>query len=200
MNPLRSVRGSLAAGFILALALAWLLAPTSFHELGLARWLHLLSGIVWVGLLLYFNAVQTPALAAAMSDNNGAAAAAIQRYAAPRALSWFRWASILTWLTGAWYLGRSGNFIGAFTLGAGGAAFNAYQFIIGAGAWLGTIMLFNVWVLIWPNQKKILGIVSASDEEKARAKKVAGYASRVNLLLSVPMIMCMASATHGLPL
>jgi uncharacterized membrane protein len=72
--------------------------------------------------------------------------------------------------------------------------------IIGVGAWLGTIMLFNVWVLIWPNQKKILGIVSATDEEKAKARNVAFLASRTNTLLSIPMIMCMLGASHGLPL
>jgi uncharacterized membrane protein len=72
--------------------------------------------------------------------------------------------------------------------------------VIGTGAWLGTIMLFNVWVLIWPNQKKILGFVPASDEEKARARKVAGTASRINFVLSIPMLLCMASASHGLPL
>ena len=199
MNPLNSVRGSLAAGFVLALVLALLIAPTGFHELGFARWLHVISGIVWVGLLFYFNAVQVPALAAAAGDKGGPGGAGILRYAAPLALNWFRWASILTWLTGAWYLGRSGNLVGAFTLGAGNDSFDPYQLVIGIGAWMGTIMLFNVWVLIWPNQKKILGFVTASDDEKARAKKVAGNASRVNLLLSVPMLMCMASATHGLP-
>ena len=74
-----------------------------------------------------------------------------------------------------------------------------YLLIIGIGAWLGTIMLFNVWGLIWPNQKKILGIVAATDEQKAKARKIAGIASRVNFVLSIPMLMCMAGATHGLP-
>ena len=78
--------------------------------------------------------------------------------------------------------------------------FRSYELTIGVGAWLGTIMLFNVWVLIWPNQKKILGIVSASDEQKAKARKIAALASRTNTMLSIPMILCMASASHGLPL
>ena len=77
---------------------------------------------------------------------------------------------------------------------------NYYQLVIGIGAWLGTIMLFNVWVLIWPNQKKVLGLVPAGDEEKARARTVAMLASRTNFVLSVPMLLCMGSATHGLPL
>ena len=89
--------------------------------------------------------------------------------------------------------------IGAFALGMGGDEFNAYQFVIGVGAWLGTIMLFNVWVFIWPNQKKILGIVAATDDEKAKARKVALYASRTNFILSIPMLMCMGGQSHGLP-
>jgi uncharacterized membrane protein len=167
--------------------------------LSLARWLHIVSGITWIGLLYYFNLVQIPALAAAASDKGGPGGAGISKYVAPRALLWFRWAALATWLTGAWYLGRSGNFVGAFTLGLGSDPANYYQLIIGIGAWLGTIMLFNVWVLIWPNQQKILGLVPASDEEKARARKVALLASRTNFVLSVPMLLCMGSATHGLP-
>jgi uncharacterized membrane protein len=79
----------------------------------------------------------------------------------------------------------------------GGEQVNTYQLVIGIGAWLGTIMLFNVWVLIWPNQKKILGIVQATDDEKAKARKTAGLASRTNFVLSIPMLMCMAAAGHG---
>src|SRR5207244_3077924 len=125
--------------------------------------------------------------------------AGVTKYVAPRALFWFRWGAVATWLGGAWLLGRAGKFVGAFTLGAGVDDPTHYFLIIGTGAWLGTIMLFNVWVLIWPNQKKILGVVAATDEEKARARKVAGMASRVNFVLSIPMLMCMAAASHGLP-
>ena len=96
----------------------------------------------------------------------------------------------MTWLAGAALLGS--NFVSAFTLQKGFAG-------IGIGAWLGTIMLFNVWALIWPNQQKILGLKPASDEEKARARKVAMLASRTNFVLSIPMLLCMGSATHGLP-
>ena len=199
MNPLNSVRGAITAGFVAALVLTLLIGPTAFGELSLARWLHIVSGITWIGLLYYFNLVQIPALAAAASDKGGPGGAGISKYVAPRALLWFRWAALATWFTGAWYLGRSGNFMGAFTLGLGSDPANYYQLIIGIGAWLGTIMLFNVWVLIWPNQQKILGLVPASDEEKARARKVALLASRTNFVLSVPMLLCMGSATHGLP-
>jgi len=200
MNPLLTVRGAITTGFVAAVVLSLLISPTSFGELSLARWLHIVSGVLWIGLLYYFNLVQIPALAAAAKDKGGPGGAAITRYVAPRALLWFRWAALATWFTGAWYLGRSGNFTGAFTLGLGGDGVNYYQLIIGIGAWLGTLMLFNVWALIWPSQKKVLGLVPASDEEKARARKVAMLASRTNFVLSIPMLLCMGSATHGLPL
>jgi len=199
MNPLLSVRGAITAGFVVAVALSLAIGPTAFGELSLARWLHIVSGITWIGLLYYFNLVQIPALADAASDKGGPGGAGISKYVAPRALLWFRWAAAVTWFTGAWYLGRSGNFAGAFTLGLLGDPINYYQLVIGIGAWLGTIMLFNVWVLIWPNQQKVLGLVPATDEEKLRARKVALLASRTNFVLSVPMLLCMGSATHGLP-
>lgn len=158
-------------------------------------WLHVLAGITWIGLLYYFNFVQVPAVAEAAGDSEGPGPAAISKYVAPRALLWFRWGALATWITGAIALEFSGaGFIAAFTL-SGGAAIK----IIGIGAWLGTIMLFNVWVLIWPNQKKILGLVTASAEEIAKAKNIALMASRANTMLSIPMIMCMVGFTHGLP-
>jgi uncharacterized membrane protein len=202
MNPLTTVRGAITTGFVLAVIVLVImpfagLSPGQFHELGLARWFHILTGIMWIGLLYYFNVVQIPALAVAGADKGGPGGAGISKYVAPRALWWFRWAAVFTWLTGAWYLGRNGNFINAFSLGHGFQ--DQYGAIIGIGAWLGTIMLFNVWVLIWPNQKKVLGIVSATDEEKAAARKTATLASRTNFALSVPMLLCMGSASHGLP-
>jgi uncharacterized membrane protein len=199
MNPLNTVRGAITTGFVVAVVLALLIAPTGFLELGLARWLHILSGVMWIGLLWYFNVVQIPALAAAAADKGGPGGAGVTKYVAPRALLWFRWAALATWLTGAWYLSRSGNFLGAFTLGMGSDPVNYYQLVIGLGTWMGTIMLFNVWVLIWPNQKKVLGLVPATDEEKAAARRTALLASRTNFVLSIPMLLCMGSATHGLP-
>jgi uncharacterized membrane protein len=199
MNPLNTVRGAITTGFVIAIVLALLIAPTTFHELGLARWLHIVAGICWIGLLFYFNLVQIPGLADAGADKGGPGGAGISKYIAPRALFWFRWAAVVTWFTGAWYLGRSGNFVGAFTLGLGGDAVNYYQLVIGIGAWLGTIMLFNVWALIWPNQKKVLGLVPATDDEKAKARRTAMLASRTNFVLSIPMLLCMGAATHGLP-
>lgn len=160
------------------------------NMLSLIIWLHVLAGITWIGLLYYFNFVQVPAMAAATADKEGPGPAAIGKYVAPRALLWFRWGAVATWLTGAWGLEKLGGFTTHF-FATGGVT------IIGLGAWLGTIMLFNVWVLIWPNQKKILGMVQASPEEIASAKKVALMASRTNTLLSIPMIMCMVAYGHG---
>ena len=197
MNPLNSVTGAVVTGVVLALIVTFGIMPTDFNELSLARWLHIVSGIMWIGLLYYFNAVQIPALAVAAADKEGPGGAGVLKYVAPLALVWFRWAAVATWLTGFWYLARNGQLLNAATLGSAGE--NYYGLVIGTGAWLGTIMLFNVWVLIWPNQKKVLGIVSATDEEKAKARRIATLASRINFVLSIPMLLCMGSASHGLP-
>ena len=197
MNPLTSVKGAITTGVILAVLLIAGLNTGAFNELSLARWLHILAGITWIGLLYYFNLVQIPGVALANADKGGPGGAGVNKYIAPRALFWFRWGAVVTWLTGAWYLTRESKFLSALTLGNLGE--DRYGLIIGIGAWLGTIMLFNVWVLIWPNQKKVLGIVSATDEQKAAARKVAMLASRTNFVLSIPMLLCMGSALHGLP-
>lgn len=146
----------------------------------IARWIHFLAGITWIGLLYYFNLVQVPALKDAAADGT---AAGITKHVAPRALFWFRWSALVTWLAGAALLGA--GFTAAFTLQPEMAP-------IGIGAWLGTIMLFNVWGLIWPNQKKILGMKPATDEEKAKARRVAFLASRTNMMLSIPLLFFMA--------
>ena len=139
MNPLNSVRGAITTGFILAIVIMIIVAALglstgSYYELGLVRWLHILSAIVWIGLLFYFNLVQTPGLAAAAADKGGPGGAGIAKYIAPRALLWFRWGAVATWLTGAWYLRRTLNFANALTLGHGGR--DQYGLIIGIGAWL----------------------------------------------------------------
>jgi uncharacterized membrane protein len=192
MILLNNHRYALITGIVLAVILAFLMGGSHFYELGLARWFHIVSGVFWIGLLYYFNVAQTPALADAAADKGGPGGAGVTKYVAPRALFWFRWAALATWIGGAWLLMKQGTFVNAFTLGEGSQ-------VIGVGAWLGTIMLLNVWGVIWPNQKKILGIKPASDEEKARARKTAGLASRVNFVLSIPMLMCMAGQSHGLP-
>ena len=203
MHPINSVKGAITAGVVLAVIIGVSLSTLAgmnpgFHPVRIDRWLHILAGITWIGLLYYFNFVQTPGLAAAAADKGGPGGAGVTKYIAPRALLWFRWAAVVTWLSGAAYLmtgygnGNLGGIVSAFTLQPGART-------IGVGAWLGTIMLFNVWVFIWPNQKKILGIVPATDEQKAAARKVAGTASRINVILSLPMVMCMGGQMHGLP-
>jgi len=166
------------------------------------RWLHIVAGVMWIGLLYYFNFVQVPALASATSEasSGGPGPAAISKYVAPRALFWFRWAALVTWLSGAIYLQQSQYGLhNAFTLGLTAETPNLSTACIGLGAWLGTIMLLNVWGLIWPNQKKVLGIVQATDAEKAKARRVAFLASRTNTMLSIPMLMFMQAGAHGLP-
>ena len=203
MNPLKSVAGTIIGGIVLAVILV--LATMGDHMVGanpvnsVMIWLHVLSGITWIGLLYYFNFVQVPALADAAADDGGPGGAGITKYVAPRALWWFRWAALLTWLTGAAFLLHRGQFDDAFALGMLANSSNPpYELTIGIGAWLGTFMLFNVWVLIWPNQKKILGMVEASADEIAKARKVAFMASRSNTLMSIPLVMSMVGAGHGI--
>ena len=190
MNPLNSVNGTIISGIALAVLLGLVTGGVAPVEASLIVWIHVLAGVTWIGLLYYFNFVQVPALAEAVADEGGPGGAGIAKYVAPRALWWFRWAAVVTWLSCALYLWRLGIFADAFMLTSAG-------FTIGVGAWLGTIMLFNVWVLIWPNQKKILGIVDASAEEIGKAKRVALLASRTNTLLSLPMLMSMVGFGHG---
>ncbi|MFM1866423.1 MAG: hypothetical protein RIQ57_1033 [Pseudomonadota bacterium] len=149
----------------------------------IVRCVHVIVGVAWIGLLYYFNFVQVPALKNANADGT---ASGITKHVAPLALLWFRWAALATWIAGAALLGA--NFVPAFTLSGGYEA-------IGLGSWLGTIMLFNVWVLIWPNQQKILGLKPASDSEKTSARRIAFLASRTNTMLSIPMLFLM---TNGL--
>ena len=200
MNPLKSIGGTIIGGVVLA-ALIVLFLPGE-HIVGvtmksLVIWLHVLSGVTWIGLLYYFDFVQVPALGEAASDEGGPGGAGIAKYVAPRALWWFRWGALATWLTGVTYLHLNGQLHQAFTLGLLGDAPNPYANMIGVGAWLGTIMLLNVWVLIWPNQKKVLGMVEATAEEVAKAKNIAFMASRSNTLMSIPMVMSMIGPGHG---
>ena len=200
MNPLKSIWGTIISGIVLSVIIIFALGPSgTVNPWEFWVWAHVLVGITWIGLLYYFNFVQVPGVAKALAEaeGGGPGPAAINKYIAPTALLWFRWAALATWLTGALALeamhaGEGSGVVAAFTFQEGFR-------IIGMGAWLGTIMLFNVWVLIWPNQKKILGIVQASPEEIAKGKVVALMASRTNTLLSIPMILGMTAQGHGLP-
>jgi uncharacterized membrane protein len=150
------------------------------------RWLHVMSGVMWIGLLWYFNFVQTPSMPKIPDDQKPA----IGKVIAPAALFWFRWAALATVITGALVAGMNGYLGQALALNKGVHA-------IGIGMWLGLIMAFNVWFIIWPNQKKALGIVQVTPEEKAAAAKLAGMTSRINTMLSIPMLFCMVAQSHG---
>ena len=158
-----------------------------FIQYGIGRWVHIMAGVMWIGLLYYFNFVQVDALKKAAADTPPSGAG-ITKHVAPRALFFFRWAAVVTVLAGMMILGDRLD---------DALFFKERAYVpIGIGAWLGLIMLFNVWVLIWPNQKKILGIVAATDDEKAKARRVAFLASRTNVMLSMPMLFFMSfSAT-----
>ena len=198
MNPLKSVSGALITGVILMVIISLLLPASADVTISLAsldRWLHVVSGVFWVGLLYYFNVVQIPGLAAGLADKGGPGNAGIVKYIAPRALLWFRWGAVVTVVSGVLLM--------EFTYGGGGLMkglmFREGFATIGVGAWLGIIMLFNVWVFIWPNQKKVIGVVPATDDEKAKARATATMVSRINFILSIPMLMAMGGQSHGLP-
>jgi uncharacterized membrane protein len=194
MNPLKTTTGTIVAGVVLTVAIG-LVNGVDFSDLTFLVWIHVFAGIIWIGLLYYFNFVQVPALAAAAADTGGPGGSGISKYVAPRALAWFRWGAVVTWLSGAAALLRYGIFDDAFMLGLNeNAPGNAW--VIGVGAWLGTIMLLNVWGLIWPNQKKVLGLVEATADEINKARRTAFLASRINTMLSVPMLASMVGYGH----
>ena len=150
------------------------------------RWLHVMSGVMWIGLLWYFNFVQTPSMPKIPDEQKPA----IGKVIAPAALFWFRWGAMATLVTGLILAGMNGYLVQALTLNKGVHA-------IGIGMWLAIIMWFNVWFIIWPNQKKALGIVQVSAEEKAAAAKLAGMTSRINTMLSIPMLFCMVAQQNA---
>ena len=188
MGFINSVKGKILIGFILAIIVYVSFRGTAeavgLTHYGTTVWLHVLAGIVWIGLLYYFNFVQVPGMGQALADTDGPGPAAIGKYIAPRALLWFRMAAATTLLLGLVLLGTTGSIGSAYMLAPG------YQ-VIGLGTWMGTIMAFNVWFIIWPNQQKILGMKEATAEEIATAKKNAALASSINVILSVPMLLTM---------
>ena len=156
----------------------------------LFRYLHVVSGVMWIGLLWYFNFVQIPSMPKIPDEQKPA----ITKVIAPAVLFWFRWAALSTIITGLIVAYLNGYIHEALALGIGSGGGKSTT--IGIGMWLGLIMAFNVWVIIWPNQKKVLGIVDATPEEKPVALKKAVMASRINTLLSLPMLLCMVAAQN----
>ena len=156
----------------------------------LFRYLHVVSGVMWIGLLWYFNFVQIPSMPKIPDEQKPA----ITKVIAPAVLFWFRWAALSTIITGLIVAYLNGYIHEALALGIGSGG--GKNTAIGIGMWLGLIMAFNVWVIIWPNQKKVLGIVEVVPEEKAISAKKALIASRTNTLLSLPMLLCMVMAQN----
>jgi len=150
------------------------------------RWLHVLSGVMWIGLLWYFNFVQMPSMPKIPDEQKPA----IGKVIAPEALFWFRWAALATIVTGLLLAWMNGYIVQALSLQKGAHA-------IGIGMWLGLVMAFNVWFIIWPNQQKALGMVPVSPEEKTAAARKATLTSRFNTMLSIPMLFCMVAQQNG---
>ncbi len=159
----------------------------------LVRWLHVLSGIMWIGLLWYLNFVQTPQMAK-IPDN---LKPAISGHIAPAVLFWFRWAALSTVIFGLLLAHLNPAYSPMDVLGLGVGSGQPTFALLGIGMWFGLIMAANVWFIIWPNQKKVLGMVEASKEAKAAAAKTAGMASRINTLLSIPMLFAMVAAQNS---
>ena len=156
----------------------------------LFRYLHVLAGIMWIGLLWYLNFVQIPSMPKFTDEQKPA----ITKIIAPAVLFWFRWAALATIITGLIVAYLNGYVHQALALGIGSGG--GKNTAIGIGMWLGLIMAFNVWFIIWPNQKKVLGIVEATPEEKPVALKKAVIASRINTLFSLPMLLSMVAAQN----
>ncbi len=189
---LQSLNNTVIAGVVLAVILFIMYWAQGYSGADFGpfffRWLHVLSGVMWIGILWYFNFVQIPSMPKIPDEQKPA----ISKVIAPSALFWFRWAAMATIVTGLILAWMNGYIVDAIALGItdGEAGHTA----IGIGMWLGAIMWFNVWFIIWPNQKKALGIVEVSADEKAAAARTAMLFSRTNTLLSIPMLFAMVSA------
>ena len=193
-NILSSLLKTVISGFILLFIIMLIISSTSEFYFDYSylsfffRWIHVLSGVMWIGLLWYFNFIQIPSMPKIPNEQKPA----ISKFIAPEALFWFRWAALSTLVTGL-ILGHINGYLhDALKLDTS----NGKHLMIGIGMWLGTIMAFNVWGIIWPNQKKALGLVEASAEQKAAAAKKAMLFSRTNTLLSIPMLYCMVGAQN----
>jgi uncharacterized membrane protein len=191
---LTSLSRTIITGFILA-ALMLAMFMSMGGELDMAfwtffmRWLHVLSGVMWIGILWYFNFIQIPNMGNIPDDQKPA----ISKVIAPAALWWFRWGAMGTIVTGLILASMNEYIVDALMLGASGVPKHT---AIGIGMWLGIIMFINVWFIIWPNQKVALGIVDGSADEKAAAGRKAMLFSRTNTMLSIPMLFAMVSAQN----
>ncbi len=192
---LESLQNTVIAGFVLAAILFLMyygIQGYDGQEFGsfFFRWLHVLSGVMWIGLLWYLNFVQIPSMPKIPDEQKPA----IGKVIAPAVLFWFRWSAMATIVTGLILAGMNGYLVESVTLGIVDGV--PKHMAIGIGMWLGTIMWFNVWFVIWPNQKKVLGLVEAEPDAKAAAARTAMLFSRTNTLLSVPMLFAMVAAQN----
>ncbi len=200
---LSNLRNTVIAGFVLALIFFLMYAMTGGNTLDTVlgshnfwafffRWTHVLSGVMWIGLLWYFNFVQIPNMPNIPDEQKPA----ISKVIAPAALWWFRWGAMATLVTGLLLAMSSGYLTAALTIGISEGFATPKHIAIGLGMWLAIIMFINVWFVIWPNQKIALGIISAPDDAKAKAARTAMLFSRANTLLSFPMFFGMVSAQN----
>ena len=188
---LTNLRNTVIAGVALAV-LIFLVVGHSTYETAfwswLFRYLHVISGVMWIGLLWYFNFVQIPSMPKIPDEQKPA----IGKVIAPEALFWFRWSAMATLVTGLILAYFNGYLVDALLLGTQ----TGQATLIGLGMWIAIIMWFNVWFVIWPNQKKALGIVQVEADAKAKAARTAMLTSRINTLLSVPMLLLMTAQMH----
>ncbi|NVJ69022.1 MAG: urate hydroxylase PuuD [Alphaproteobacteria bacterium] len=187
---LESLQNTVIAGFVLVVIVIAIMTQgfngLAFDQAFFARYIHVLSGVMWIGLLWYFNFVQIPTMPSIPDDQKPA----IGKHIAPKALWWFRWGAMFTLLSGLWLASVNGYIVDALTLADGSRS-------IGLGMWMAIIMWFNVWFVIWPNQKIALGIVEADADAKPAAARKAMLFSRTNTLLSIPMLYCMVSGQNA---
>ncbi|MBI5920610.1 MAG: urate hydroxylase PuuD [Betaproteobacteria bacterium] len=190
----QSLGRTITAGVVLLILIILLVGATTGSMIAInqawsmffTRWLHVLSGVMWIGLLWYFNFVQIPSMPKIPDEQKPA----IGKVIAPTALFWFRWSSLATVITGVLLASMSGYIVQALM-------FSRPVLAIGIGMWLALVMAFNVWFIIWPNQKKALGIVPVEPAEKAAAARLAMLTSRFNTMLSIPMLFCMVAQQNG---
>ncbi len=197
---LSNLRNTVIAGIVLTIVMILIVGAMSDYNFSadygfvtfFMRWLHVLAGVMWIGLLWYFNFVQIPNMPNIPDEQKPA----IGKVIAPAALWWFRWGAMATIVTGLILATMNGYLVDALTLGAADGFAVSRNIAIGIGMWLGMIMWFNVWFVIWPNQKKALGIAEVDADTKAASARTAMLFSRTNTMLSIPMLYAMVSAQN----
>lgn len=193
---LSNLRNTIIVSLVLAAAFFVAYGIAGAYEFGggfwqaLARWTHVVAGIMWIGLLWYFNFVQIPTMPKIPDELKPA----IGKHIAPAALFWFRWGAAFTVLTGVLVAFLRGYLVEALSFGLLAPSYTPHYSFLGIGMWLALIMAFNVWFIIWPNQKIALGLVEAEADAKPKAARTAMLFSRTNTLLSLPMLVTMAGA------